>query len=81
MNGYNKFLLMWVTTSPDLLMVKEEHHVLSGKSSETLRQTRPSINTESMGSEMIKSDLMGDHESVILKTESQHNRDNINKPS
>ena len=59
----------------------EEHHVLSGKSSETLRQTRPSINTESMGSEMIKSDLMGDHESVILKTESQHNRDNINKPS
>ena len=37
-------------------------HVLNGESSETLRQTHPLINTESTANEMIKSDLMGDHE-------------------
>ena len=40
----------------------EAHDVLGRKSSETLRQTRPLINTESIGHEMIKSDLVGDHE-------------------
>lgn len=40
----------------------EVHHVFDGKSSETLRQTRLPVNTELAGSEMIKSDLMGDHE-------------------
>ncbi|MEK9179562.1 MAG: LAGLIDADG family homing endonuclease [Patescibacteria group bacterium] len=44
----------------------EAHHVLlNGKSSETLRQTRPLINTVLVGNEMIKSDLMSDHEPRI----------------
>lgn len=45
----------------------EARHVLNGKSSETLRQTRSLVNTESMSSEMIKSDLMGDHEPHITR--------------
>ena len=40
----------------------EARHVFYGKSSETLRQTRLLSDTGKEGSEMIKSDLMGDHE-------------------
>ncbi len=65
----------------------EARHVLNGKSSETLRQTRLPVNTELAGSEMIKSDLMGDHElhnsmeSSDLIPPKADRRDNINKPS
>ena len=40
----------------------EEHHVLNGKSSETLRQTHLHSNTGKEDHEMIKSDLIGDYE-------------------
>ncbi len=40
----------------------EAHHVFPGKSSETLRQTRLPVHTESDGGEMIKSELIGDYE-------------------